>query len=633
MYEETGMKIVSKTYLLIAVLVGTAVLNLVLLYEHQIEGETESYSVIKAGDIKVNAEAVAGLSTLIASGNEKERKALQDEITMIQKSIDTLASGGQINKITVSKIPESISPEFQNVISSWNEYKQAALKVEKTTVFDQEANSALNYLMEKNGELVLLTDRLDRELESLDRDYNRHKEIASELGDYAKELGQQVLLISVGEEEGVQEKLAIEKLEFEIGLRKLLQISTADLDVEKVGEMHEELKPIPRENSEALRMIDPLWESMQSRISILEERALLSPDYNLAKSEMNNKKASLYINVDILLDAWNKDIQEKGRGDETVIQIMLGINIIVFIIVFFVIRQSLSPLETITHALSKIKEGVYGEKIVYNASDEVGELVKTFNIMTDTIKQKEEEDAQKTDIAKDEFLAMITHELKTPLVPIQGYADILLSEHLGKLSEKQRERINIIKSSSETLLSIISDLLDAQKLELGQLRMKIENSNIKDTILSTVESLTPLATENNTVIVTNVSDVIISHDPERIKQVISNLIKNSINATIGKQGKIEVTLENMQDKIQINVKDNGIGIPMDKQSNLFKKFYQVDASLTREKGGSGLGLAICKGIVENHGGNISVKSSAEQGAEFSFTLPKRMVQKSPIGIA
>lgn len=632
MYEETGMKIVSKTYLLIIILVGTAVLNLVLLYEHQIEGETESYSVIKAGDIKVNAEAIAGLSTLIASGNEKERESLQDEIAIIQKSIDTLGTGGQINKITVNKIPESILPEFQKVIASWNEYKQSALKVEKTTVFDQGANSALNYLLEKNGELVLLTDRLDRELDSLDRDYNRHKEIASELGENARELGQQVLLISVGEEENVQEKLAIGKLEFEIGLRKLLQISTADLDVEKVGKIHEELKSIPRENSEALRMIDPLWESMRSRISILEERALLSPDYNLAKNEMNNKKAELYMNVDALLDAWNKDIQEEGRVDETIIQIMLGINIIVFVIVFFVIRQSLSPLENITHALSKIKEGVYGEKIEYNSSDEVGELVKTFNIMTDTIKQKEE-DTKKTDIAKDEFLAMITHELKTPLVPIQGYADILLSEHLGKLTVKQRERINIIKSSSETLLGIISDLLDAQKLELGHLRMKIENLNIKDTILSTVESLTPLATENNAVIITNVFDVRIDHDSQRIKQVISNLIKNSINATLGKPGKIEVTLENMQDKIRINIKDNGVGIPSDKQNNLFKKFYQVDASLTREKGGSGLGLAICKGIVENHGGNISVKSSAGQGAEFSFTLPKQNIQKSPIGIA
>ncbi len=85
----------------------------------------------------------------------------------------------------------------------------------------------------------------------------------------------------------------------------------------------------------------------------------------------------------------------------------------------FVIRQSLSPLESITTALNKVKEGVYSEKIEYKGTDEVGQLVDNFNIMSNTIKEKEEE-AKKTDIAKDEFLAMITHELKTPLVPIQG---------------------------------------------------------------------------------------------------------------------------------------------------------------------------------------------------------------------
>jgi signal transduction histidine kinase len=311
----------------------------------------------------------------------------------------------------------------------------------------------------------------------------------------------------------------------------------------------------------------------------------------------------------------------------------LVVNIAVFLIVFFVIRQSLSPLEKITNALSRIKEGFYGEKINYQGSDEVADLVDTFNVMSDTIKIKEE-DAKKTDIAKDEFLAMITHELKTPLVPIQGYSDILLSEHLGKLTDKQKERINIIKSSSETLLSIISDLLDAQKLELGQLRMKKEDANIKDTILKSIESLKPHASQNNTEIITNAYDMIINHDPERINQVISNLIKNSITAIEGKQGKIEVVMEDLQREVKISIKDNGVGIPQEKQGDLFKKFYQVDATLTRERGGSGLGLAICKGIIDNHQGKISVQSAPNQGAIFSFTLPKgETSQKSPIGIA
>ena len=135
-------------------------------------------------------------------------------------------------------------------------------------------------------------------------------------------------------------------------------------------------------------------------------------------------------------------------------------------------------------------------------------------------------------------------------------------------------------------------------------------------------------------IISNVTDYSIEHDPSRIKQVITNLIKNSLTAVEPEKGKIEISMKNMPQEIQISIKDNGVGIPLNKQRDLFKKFYQVDASLTREKGGSGLGLSICKGIMENHGGVISVKSTPNQETIFTFTLPKKTESgKSPIGLA
>ncbi|PJC50850.1 MAG: two-component sensor histidine kinase, partial [Nitrosopumilales archaeon CG_4_9_14_0_2_um_filter_34_16] len=412
-----------------------------------------------------------------------------------------------------------------------------------------------------------------------------------------------------------------EKIAFGIGIRKLLQIPTLDLDVESAGMEHEELIPIPRENSNALRQIDPLWESMQTRITTLEERALLSPEFNIAKQEMNISKEQFYENIDTVLQEWSTVISNQGSEEKTIIQVILIVDIIVFFLVLIVIRKSLSPLASISQALSKVKEGTYGEKIEYTGTDEIGQLVSNFNTMSNTIKEKDDE-AKKTDIAKDEFLAMITHELKTPLVPIQGYSDILLSEHLGKLTDKQRERIGIIKSSSETLLSIISDLLDAQKLDLGQLRMKIENKNINETINKAIIALKPEAESKNVEIVSNSKDIMINHDPERISQVLTNLMKNSIIAIKPNPGIIEITVDDLPKEVKISIKDNGVGIPKDKQSNLFKKFYQVDATLTREKGGSGLGLAICKGIINNHHGRIWAESVQNQGATFSFTIPK-----------
>jgi len=219
----------------------------------------------------------------------------------------------------------------------------------------------VNYVLQKNDEVVLLTDNMKNEFESLGREYNKHKQIAGELSEGAKIIGQQTLLISIGEEEDAQDKLKEKRLEFEIGIRKLLQISTADLDVESIGKVHEELIPIPRENSNALRQLDPIWESMQLKISILEERALLSPEFNSAKAEMNSQKELLYSDIDKLLLDWSIIITSQSSEEQSIIQIILVVDIAVFILVLFVVRKSLSPLATITQAITRVKEGAYGE--------------------------------------------------------------------------------------------------------------------------------------------------------------------------------------------------------------------------------------------------------------------------------
>lgn len=629
------MKIVSKTYLLISVLVAVAALNLFLLYQEGAGQYDESNSIIKLSDIKVKAESVSGYAVSVANGNLEDKEKLTKELEDIEKIIEAIQTGGMFDGMQLAAVPPQVAAGFDELIPAWEDYRLKAENVRATSVFDEDATNSVNYVLQKNQELVLLTNQLVSDLEGLDRDYNRHKQIAEDLAEWAREIGQQTLLISIGEEGNAKEELKEKRLQFEIGLRKLLGIATWGLDVKSVGEEHEQLELVPRENSSSLRQLEPLWESVQIRIQILEERALLSPEFNIAKTDMDNAKDELFSHVDQGVTYWNEKLISEGASGEGIVQALLAVNIAIFAVVVLVIRQSMSPLESITRAISKVKEGVYGEKISYSGSDEIGQLVNNFNIMSDTIKEKEEE-ARQTDIAKDEFLAMITHELKTPLVPIQGYSDILLSEHLGRLTAKQKERISIIKNSSETLLAIISDLLDAQKLELGQLRMKKEIRNINDTVDSSVNALLPEAESNNIELTSNIRDMEISHDPERIKQVISNLIKNSLIAVTPGSGKIEVTMDETPTEIKINVKDNGIGIPVDKQKDLFKKFYQVDATLTRETGGSGLGLAICKGIIDNHGGQIIVASSANQGATFSFTLPKNGSgdqPRSPIGTA
>ncbi|KRT61130.1 MAG: integral membrane sensor signal transduction histidine kinase [Thaumarchaeota archaeon CSP1-1] len=616
------MKIIQKAYFLVGILIAAAVVNLVLLYQAQQESTDESYTIIRAADLKVKVETLASLANSIANGIESDREALKDETNQFESVLNILRTGGTIRGQSIVTVPSNLMGEYADVENSWKDVRQGLEQIQMFAVSNDEAKDALNYILGKNGEMALTTDAVMKEIDQLDREYNRHKEISAELHELAKSIGQNALLISIGEEEGVREKLQKDRIAFEAGIRKLLQNPTDDLDLDSIGQNPENLIPIPRENSNALRQLDPLWEAVELRVSILEKNSLRTEEFDSAYNAFKKQRIELTSSLDNLLDSWNQQLQESSSQRGTIVQTLLVVDIAIFFLVIIVVRQSLNPLEIITRALSRVKEGIYGEKINYKSDDEIGELVNSFNIMSDTIKQKTQE-AKETDTAKDEFLSMITHELKTPLVPIQGYVDILLGEHLGPLTEKQKERLKIIKSSSESLLRIISDLLDAQKLELGKLVVKKENHDIKDTIEKAVESLQPRAIENKVTINQHLDKkIIVPHDTERIRQVLTNLLKNSLDVVEPNSGLIEIFVEDSPKEVKISVKDNGPGIPQEKQENLFKKFYQVDTSLTREVGGSGLGLAICKGLVEEHGGTILAESTSGTGATFSFTLPK-----------
>jgi len=218
---------------------------------------------------------------------------------------------------------------------------------------------------------------------------------------------------------------------------------------------------------------------------------------------------------------------------------------------------------------------------------------------------------------------MITHELKTPLVPIQGYVDMMLQGHLGDLNDKQKDRLNIIKQNSGALLKLINDILDVQKLELNELKMTMDKQSIETTILSSIESQMPKVNANNISInYRETNDVLINHDKVRIIQVLSNLIDNSINAIKTDEGKIDITMVDLPDEIKIAVNDNGVGIPEGSLKTIFKKFYQIDSSLTRETKGTGLGLSICKGIIEAHGGKLWAENNPHVGVSIFFTIPK-----------
>ncbi|HZS74683.1 MAG TPA: PAS domain-containing sensor histidine kinase [Candidatus Nitrosotalea sp.] len=224
---------------------------------------------------------------------------------------------------------------------------------------------------------------------------------------------------------------------------------------------------------------------------------------------------------------------------------------------------------------------------------------------------------------KDDFLTMITHELKTPLVPIISYVDIILSETFGKLNQEQKKRLDIIRNSTTSLLKLISDLLDTQKIELGKLMLNKDVYDLNKIMHNVIDKIKLHIDRNNIHLTVDLEkQVLILCDDSRVEQVLSNLILNSLDFCPKQDGKITLKMYSENNNAHVIVQDNGIGITRENIDKIFVKFYQVDATMTREHGGTGLGLAVCKGLVEGHGGKIWAESGGKgKGTDIHVLLP------------
>ncbi|GBL40719.1 hypothetical protein LBMAG54_05330 [Nitrosopumilaceae archaeon] len=230
---------------------------------------------------------------------------------------------------------------------------------------------------------------------------------------------------------------------------------------------------------------------------------------------------------------------------------------------------------------------------------------------------------KKTDIQKSEFATMITHELKTPLVPITVYCKMLKSSMMGNLNKEQIDAINVIEKNAKSLDHLINDILDARKLDLKKLKFSPENVNIEEFFDEIYSAHNPVINQKGHKLVIDISDkhITIKTDKIRLRQVFDNLISNALKVMPEKNGMIEINMKKENDNIIFHVKDNGFGIPLDKQDEIFKKFYQVDTSARRKITGTGLGLAISKGITEQMGGKIWFESDGITGTTFFIQLP------------
>jgi signal transduction histidine kinase len=230
---------------------------------------------------------------------------------------------------------------------------------------------------------------------------------------------------------------------------------------------------------------------------------------------------------------------------------------------------------------------------------------------------------KESDIRKNEFSAMVTHELKTPLMPIIGYCKMLKTNMFGTLNSEQIAPIEAIERNAKHLESLITDIMDVRKLDMHKMKFNIEQINLV-AFFKEIESNYKLVLDQqgiNLVIKTSLSNQTIDADKTRLTQVFGNLLSNSIKFKSTENSVIEIGGYSSKNFVILYVKDNGLGIPLEKQSNLFKKFYQVDTSERRFASGTGLGLAISKGIIEKFNGEMWIESDRKSGTTVFMKLP------------
>jgi signal transduction histidine kinase len=220
---------------------------------------------------------------------------------------------------------------------------------------------------------------------------------------------------------------------------------------------------------------------------------------------------------------------------------------------------------------------------------------------------------------KSDFIANISHELRTPLTSIKGamdYLSVRLAMHKKDNEEDLKVFFEVIKKNAERLIRLVNNVLDYERIELGELEMHFKEINLKNVFDEVITGFRPMSEEKKVNIELKAEDVTVHADEDRIKQVLTNLLSNALNFS-PESSDIIVTLTGTDGYANASVEDSGCGIAESEKELIFKQFYSKGV-----KNGTGLGLAICKGIIEAHNGEISVKTAEGKGSRFWFTIPK-----------
>ena len=290
-------------------------------------------------------------------------------------------------------------------------------------------------------------------------------------------------------------------------------------------------------------------------------------------------------------------------------------------VAYFVSRSITLPIRYMKETAERIAKGDFTPRVRIRSRDELGELANSLNAMADELQQKME-DLSRMDQVRTDFVANVSHELKTPLTLIKGYTETLQGEAMDDKAKAARF-VSIIKEHSDRLGHIVDDLLSLSALESSQGYIDRSRLDLKKLIEDVSLGFGHALASKKLQLTVNSKgdDLSIWADRDKIEQVLVNLIDNAIKYT-EESGRIELSISELDQEIRIAVRDTGIGIAKEHLGRIFERFYRADKARSRELGGTGLGLSIAKHIVLVHKGKITIESELGKGTTVFVTLPK-----------
>jgi signal transduction histidine kinase len=277
---------------------------------------------------------------------------------------------------------------------------------------------------------------------------------------------------------------------------------------------------------------------------------------------------------------------------------------------FILSRRTLAPVKALTVASERLGRGDFSQRVQIKDKGEMGELARTFNSMAGDLERAEK--------LRQNMVADIAHELRTPLSNIQGYMEALRDG----VMKPDAKTIRSLYEEASLLSRLVDDLQELSLAEAGELKLACQSEDIGELIRQAAAAVEAQERTKELSLSVELPEKLppVNIDSRRIGEVLRNLLENAVAHT-GKGDTITVAARQLGKWVEVSVSDTGEGIPAKDLPNIFERFYRVDKSRTRATGGSGLGLTIARRLVEAHGGKIEVQSEPGKGSRFAFTVP------------